>query len=84
MCQVSLNLNALLIKSCSIRVENLTSDLQVKATEIETHLRFLVDGISLKILHCLIVSQTGFFQSSHSQMPGSYPIGLFWLRGKNW
>lgn len=61
MCQVSLNLNALLIKSCSIQVENLTSDLQVKATEIETHLRFLVDGISLKILHCLIVSQTGFF-----------------------
>lgn len=35
MCQVSLNLNALLIKSCSIRVENLTSDLLVKATEIE-------------------------------------------------
>lgn len=44
MCQARLNLNALLIKSCSIQVENLTSDLQIKATEIETHLRFLVDA----------------------------------------
>lgn len=49
MCQVSLNLNALLIKSCSIRVENLTSDLQVKATEIETHLRFLVDASKVSV-----------------------------------